>query len=247
MRLRCDNKPFVCNDYETRLERNMANTSHAYTSDEQTFIEKNHASDIDPMVLTQIYQEHINLAIWQNELTTAIEAESKHILTTSPHFKAVLTAEADNIEAALIDHSEPLNKSPKLCQYIGTLVDMFSTLFELKRVGLRISALDKAMCPKFHVDNVPCRLVTTFTGPGSQWLENAFVDRSKLGAGSLGIADEESGIMPNVECINQLSSGDVALFKGEGWFNNQGKGIVHRSPAVEEHQKRLVLTLDFME
>jgi hypothetical protein len=37
----------------------------------------------------------------------------------------------------------------------------------------------------------------------------------------------------------------VALLKGESWENNEGAGLVHRSPAVKSGQQRLLLTLDF--
>ena len=122
---------------------------------------------------------------------------------------------------------------------------MFSTLFELKHVGLRLTLVDNAMCPKFHVDKVPCRLVTTFVGPATEWLKHENVDRTKLGSGSNGLPDEKSGIYTNPTDIEQLVSGDVALLKGEGWFNNEHAGLVHRSPSLPPNQKRLVLTLDF--
>ena len=50
------------------------------------------------------------------------------------------------------------------------LVEMFSILFDVDQVGLRLRILDKAMCPKFHVDRVHCRLVTTYTGLATEWL-----------------------------------------------------------------------------
>ena len=135
----------------------------------------------------------------------------------------------------------------ELCQQVSLLVDMFCTLFELKRVGLRLMVLDRSMCPKFHVDKVPCRLVTTLSGIATQWLDHQVVDRDKLGAGSNGLPDEESGLFEQQSHINQLSVGDVALLKGEGWFDNEGAGLVHRSPALNSNDRRLLLTLDFID
>lgn len=103
------------------------------------------------------------------------------------------------------------------------------------------------MCPTFHVDKIPCRLVTTFTGSTTQWLDNNVIDRSKLGAGSKGLPDEESGLLQSQNDINQLSVGDVALLKGEGWFKNEGGGLVHRSPNLPHKNRRLLLTLDFID
>ncbi|WP_428354217.1 DUF1826 domain-containing protein [Methyloprofundus sp.] len=37
-----------------------------------------------------------------------------------------------------------------------------------------------------------------------------------------------------------------ALLKGERWEGNENAGLVHRSPAINEGERRLLLTLDFM-
>ena len=101
------------------------------------------------------------------------------------------------------------------------------------------------MCPRFHVDHVPCRLITTYTGVTTQWLPHTSVDRSKLGKGNNGKKDEESGLFgqstdTTTLCWRCRSS------KGESWYSNSGGGLVHRSPHVEDtNSKRLLLTLDF--
>jgi len=105
--------------------------------------------------------------------------------------------------------------------------------------------LNKAMCPRFHVDQVPCRLVTTYHGVATQWLPNDLVDRSKLGRGSNGKPDSESGLYSHESDIEQLSSGDVALLKGERWSGNENAGLVHCSPVTSFNETRLLLTLDF--
>ena len=98
----------------------------------------------------------------------------------------------------------------------------------------------------FHVDKIPCRLVTTYQGVATQWLNHSDVNRSKLGTGNLGKPDEESGLFKSLNNINQLKQGDVALLKGEYWDENEGAGLVHRSPAVAANEQRLLLTLDFI-
>lgn len=128
---------------------------------------------------------------------------------------------------------------------VSELVEMFCCLFDLEQVGLRLTILDRAMCPKFHVDRVPCRLVSTYSGIATEWLPHSDVDRSKLGQGSLGLSDENSDLYRNKSDINQLFCGDVGLLKGESWVNNEGGGLVHRSPQLINGKKRLLLTLDF--
>ena len=122
---------------------------------------------------------------------------------------------------------------------------MFCCLFDLKRVGLRLTTLHHAMCPRFHVDNIPYRLVTTYGGTGTQWLPHHVVDRRKLGTGNQGLSDDLSGLYKNGTTVEQLVCADVALLKDEGWQGNENAGLVHRSPALKPAEKRLLLTLDF--
>lgn len=199
----------------------------------------------EPMVLTNIYQEHCNIAIWKRELANNIQQDVNEYLKSNRGLQASMTLAPEN--AAAVIHKELGGKqiTAALSENIAELVDIFCCLFELDRVGLRLTALDQAMCPRFHVDHVPARLVTTFQGSATQWLPHNKIDRSKLGHASQGKSDDESGLFKSRNDIQQLSSGDVALLKGEGWQGNEGAGLVHRSPALEEGGKRLLLTLDF--
>ena len=116
------------------------------------------------------------------------------------------------------------------------LVSAFACLLGAKRIGVRLRLLDKAMCPRFHVDHVPVRLITTYAGIGSQWLREGVMDRRQLSQ-----ADAEP-----TERIEQIHCGEVALLKGEKWRGNEGYGLIHRSPALAANERRLILTLDWL-
>ena len=134
----------------------------------------------------------------------------------------------------------------KAAEDITKLADVFCNLFNCEKVSLRFGTLDHAMCPRFHVDMVQCRLITTYHGVATEWLQHSKVDRTKLGLGNKGRPDEESGIYQKSDDIEHLEEGHVALLKGESWSGNEGAGLVHRSPKVESvNQKRLLLTIDF--
>ncbi len=94
------------------------------------------------------------------------------------------------------------------------------------------------MCPRFHVDHVPLRLITTYAGAASEWLREDAMSRRRLG---------EAAAEPfDAALIEQLNAGEVALFKGEKWQGNEGAGIIHRSPLAAPDKKRLILTLDWL-
>ncbi|GAC34971.1 DUF1826 domain-containing protein [Paraglaciecola polaris] len=197
-------------------------------------------------VLPDIYQEQNNLVIWQRTLSKDLLEHIAQCIEQNPRLNVEKAIIASSISDDLSMALAPLGFNGDLIENIGSLVDMFCCLFDLKRAGLRLKVLEQAMCPRFHVDWVPCRLVTSFCGPGTQWLTNEAVDRTKLGTGNNGLSDDQSGIYVDDRSIQAMTSGDVALLKGEGWFENEGAGLVHRSPPNSANEKRLLLTLDFI-
>ncbi|MBN7796086.1 DUF1826 domain-containing protein [Parahaliea mediterranea] len=199
----------------------------------------------DPDALAGIYRDEVNLAVWQRQPDPSLAAEARWLLADQGFNGLKLTLPTARL--ASFDRFLPgLESCPRLRADLHLLSDMFSCLFDLQCVGLRLGALTSAMCPKFHVDRVTCRLICTYTGAGTEWLPNHSVDRGKLGVASGGLDDAASGLYPSPRAIQQLAAGDVALLKGEAWQGNEGAGLVHRSPAVETGQPRLLLTLDAM-
>jgi len=204
------------------------------------------AKSNNPSIFADIYEEDTNIAIWQRDLSSEIGHSIEKLLASNRSYQASFIAAPENIFNQLIENDAALSNAHALCENIAELVEMFCVLFDLKEVGLRLTALDRAMCPRFHVDWVPCRLVCTYHGVASEWLLHNVVDRSKLGTGNNGLDDEESGLFNDMNDINQLNIGDVAILKGERWQGNAGAGLVHRSPQVPELSNRLLLTLDFV-
>ncbi len=203
--------------------------------------------DTQHAVLTDIYQEDTNMVVWKRNLANNLEQAADAIIESQPTLEKLLVVSPKEAFDAI---KKVLGSSPEaevLAEDIAYLVDMFCCLFDLKRGALRMTVLDRAMCPRFHVDRVPCRLVTTYQGIATEWLPHNVADRSKLGTGNMGKPDELSGLFEHISDIQQLKSGDVGLMKGELWHNNEGAGLIHRSPQVPNNTRRLVLTLDFMD
>jgi len=196
-------------------------------------------------VLADIYREEVNISVWQRRLPEALSNAAEHLLLERPHLQISRSVSTRNAYEILVESLGATAEPAALATDIAELADMFCFLFDLKYVGLRLTALDHAMCPRFHVDWVPCRLVTTYQGRATQWLAHDRVDRSKLGSGNGGKPDEQSGLFSDADDIQQIRQGDVALLKGEGWAGNEEAGLVHRSPQLNAGARRLLLTLDF--
>ncbi|MGO1792230.1 MAG: DUF1826 domain-containing protein [Oceanisphaera sp.] len=188
-----------------------------------------------PSVFTHIYEPDCQLAIWHRSLPVTA---GDYALELNRHHHVInmreLLAPAE-VSAVLSTRLPNLPGRDGLAADVQQLAEMFACLFDLNRIGLRLASLQTAMCPRFHVDRVPCRLVTTYSGPGTHWLDG--VQRNQL----LNAAGQEPAQW------QRLVLGEVALMKGDGWQDNDGQGLWHRSPPVPTGYRRLFLSLDFAE
>jgi len=198
-----------------------------------------------PTVFADIFKEQTNIAVWQRELSNKLQLAAQDFLDSSPIDGKTVTVPANNTLSSISNLFSGTNQQ-ELHEDVAELVNMFCDLFGLKQAGLRFTVLDRAMCPRFHTDKIPCRLVTTYHGIATEWLPHQAADRKKQGTGNNGKPDDQSGLYSKNSDIQQLSCGDVALLKGENWEGNENVGLIHRSPAVAAGERRLLLTLDFV-
>ena len=119
---------------------------------------------------------------------------------------------------------------------IMELADVLNTLLGCDRVGVRLATLNMPMCPRFHVDQIPCRLLSTISGPATQWIPNDDVDQALFAARTDDTLPVRAG-----KTFSQLSAGSWSLLKGGSWDEHFG-GVVHRSP--HQSHERLLLSID---
>jgi hypothetical protein len=197
----------------------------------------------DIQVLTEVLRDEVNLAVWQRRLPAQIEDFAAALLAQGESLAQSMTLElatpdsAPNLDGLVAQYADLPGQAAFLAD-VAWLVRAYACLLDAERIGLRLRVLDKAMCPRFHVDHVPLRLITSYAGVGSQWLEEGGMPRARLGDGSAEPQD--------VAAIRQLQAGQVALAKGEKWQGNEGRGLIHRSPQPPAGERRLLLTLDWL-
>lgn len=197
-----------------------------------------------PEVLTEVLQDGINLAVWQRRLPVHIQDFAQAVLSLNEPLSESLALDVAGGEAApdlraLASGYTDVQGHAGFIADVSWLVSAYACLLGAERVGVRLRAMDKAMCPRFHVDHVPMRLITTYAGSGSQWLTERAMDRAQLGPRDIAL--------PEPAQIQQLQCGEVALLKGERWSGNEGRGLIHRSPPLARDERRLILTLDWLD
>ena len=193
-----------------------------------------------PEVFARILEDDINLTVWQRQLPLHIADFAALLLSLQQSLAESLVVELANDEApvnlgGLAANFSDLEGYEGFVADVSWLISAFACLLGARRIGVRVRALDKAMCPRFHVDHVPVRLITTYAGVGSQWLHEDAMGREQLG---------QAHVEP--EGYQQMLGGEVALLKGEKWRGNEGSGLIHRSPQLAPGARRLILTLDWL-
>lgn len=193
-------------------------------------------------VLTDVLHDGVNLALWQRRLAPQVEDFVQLLLAQPLEVAESLQVEigADEVlrMPPLLSAQADLHGHGAFVADVAWLVQAFACLLDARRVGLRLRSLTKPMCPRFHVDHVPVRMISTYAGVASEWLTEGDMDRRRLGDAQA--EPQDSG------CIQQMAAGWVALAKGEKWLGNEGAGLIHRSPTPESGERRLLLTLDWL-
>lgn len=194
-----------------------------------------------PMALSGILEDGVNLAVWERRLPLHIVEFGALLVALNEPLADSLVIELNNEDAVpnlqgLASSCRDLEGYEGFIADVSWLVSAFACLLGAKRIGVRLRLLDKAMCPRFHVDHVPVRLITTYAGVGSQWLREGVMDRRQLSQPDA----EPTGRIEQIHC------GEVALLKGTKWHGNEGYGLIHRSPALKADERRLILTLDWL-
>jgi len=210
---------------------------------DQPLLTRQQHQGVTPQTLTRILEDQSNLAVWQRQLPVHIADFVQLVLSLNEPLAESLCLELPDEDAepdlaGLASGLRDLQGFEGFISDLKWLISAFACLMGARRIGVRLRVLDKAMCPRFHVDYVPVRLITTYAGIGSQWLEEGAMDRAQLGQANAEPQDAAS--------IRQLNSGDVALLKGEKWHGNEGFGLIHRSPQPAPGERRLLLTLDWL-
>ncbi|MEM8736824.1 MAG: DUF1826 domain-containing protein [Planctomycetota bacterium] len=185
----------------------------------------------DPTVLRSIKQEECSLTIWERtplaRMEQLLEGAPKDIrLDTS------LAGIGSSFSNALVTHgfAKPF-AHPLLVEDVSGLAELYCSILGIDELEVRLEVVTTNSCRKFHADYVTARLITTYVGAGSNWLDADDADRVK------------EGLEPRK--IHSLTTGDVGIFKGKLAL---GRPAIHRSPPIAgTGQKRLLLALNPIE
>ncbi len=183
---------------------------------------------VSPHVLSAIRGEDCNLTVWERPAEPALATLLKGELA-DVRFAAALSALEATLETELTDAGYPATEARSaLAADVIALAERYADIMQLDAVSVRLAIVTTNSCRKFHADYVKARLITTYVGTGTQWIDAE--DAARIARG------EEP------QRINTFKAGDVGLFKGKMLTQTPA---IHRSPPIEDSgETRLMLVLD---
>jgi hypothetical protein len=148
--------------------------------------------------------------------------------------RAVVRLSADGVPDIEALALPPAFAHPALRRELAFLLELYGDLLGCTAIGLRIERLERAMCPGWHVDRTGIRLLRTWCGPGTQWLDDPWIDPRGLPGSAAGAT-----------ATGQARPFDILLLKGSAWQGNAAGGAIHRSPQVDPGSgPRILVALD---
>lgn len=197
--------------------------------------------------LKQIQRRGIELCVWRRRpLPELVSCFSNHLLEHTIDLQATGSATVATVNRLL--EGFPSQDCRRLLRDdIVSLAEALAEVAKARCFDFRLERIDDDMCRRFHVDQYPCRLLCTYAGPATQWLENADVNRDRLGAQGRHFPHPNTNMIRPGGRIRRMRAFDVAILKGALWNDGRSLGAVHRSPPVtRRNAKRLLLRIDVL-
>jgi len=192
-------------------------------------------------VFDALAADHVNVACWLRDLPQPVAKACE----------AIALAGIDEVDVTDRPSRLPLEHALRpfagaahawLHRDLERAVALVSRAARARALRFTFGSVAHDKCRKFHCDMLRYRLVTTYAGPGTEWLADEDVDRDAL-ARLIPCAETSNRLVVRAPgSVNRAHAGDVLLMKGA--MDARCGGAVHRSPPIEASgERRLFLAI----
>lgn len=193
--------------------------------------------------MQEICSPAYNILTFSRPVQPEIEAFVLH-LSRLPLSPVRQTLPAAEIAQAMSDQLAPACRGHEagfaaLVEDIDRLARRFSEVARSPTLRLWFATVSDNMCRLFHTDAVALRLLCTYLGPGTQWVEENNVNWDRINE------PRNEARVRDLEQVQQCAPFEVAVLKGAMYDHNDGQAVLHRSPSVAGGSAtRVLLRLD---
>ena len=119
-------------------------------------------------------------------------------------------------------------------QWLEDMADVCKTFCELEKIETVSFQLGtQRACRRYHIDNVPKRMLVTYAGKGTEWLPDEAADREAFLSG-----EPNEKIIKDPSALQFINQWDVAVFRGGP------EGVLHRTPDAALNGPSILMKLD---
>ena len=145
-------------------------------------------------------------------------------LVASPFWASGIVQKNDalnDIETILADTISPeLQKQAFYEVWVDDMANVANVFCKIEKSdSIKLWVGTNRGCSRYHVDNVPRRLLVTYDGKGTEWLPDEAVDRAAYTKGQ-----PNELILKDPSSRQFISEWDIAVFRGGNG------GLLHRTP-----------------
>jgi Protein of unknown function (DUF1826) len=181
-------------------------------------------------VLEQLHQDQVSLVSWHRELPSGVDAQLVAWARRCPaQFDEIVSMPSYDLSAATRGLAEPARAW--LTMDVAILLARLAHLAHARRLRVFFGAVRTDQCRKFHVDYLRYRLITTYVGPGTEWVPDDAVRREALDHPLDCPCDANKEIVRDASAVRHAVPGEVIVMKGAR--HQSHRGAVHRSPPIE--------------
>lgn len=178
----------------------------------------------------RLTQGEVNLVSWHRELPSGLDAQLVDWAKRFPaQFDEIVCVSSYELSAATRGLAEPARAW--LTMDVAILIARLAHLADARRLRVSLGAVRTDRCRKFHVDYLRYRLVTTYVGPGTEWVPDAAVRREALDHPQDCPCNANKEIVRDPSAVRHAVPGEVIVMKGA--LHPGHHGAVHRSPPIE--------------
>jgi len=193
----------------------------------------------EALALRRLARDGVDLVSWPRSLPPGLGAHLAAWARGEPrYFDEIVSPRAYDLSPATEGIAEAARAW--ITADVAMLVARLAQVADARRVRVSFGVVRTDQCRKFHVDFVRYRLVTTYVGPGTEWLPESAVSREALQHPADCPCDANREIVRDAAAVRHAGVGEVILMKGA--LHPGSPGAVHRSPPIEASgRSRVVL------
>lgn len=194
-----------------------------------------------PVALSSLQDKNCSLVGWRRDIPPDVTSGlGTWVSSTQGRVEQLVHSPSERLSWAMNGLTSSVRSW--LHDDIQALLEVLFDVAAPHAAAVKFGVVTTNQCRKFHVDYVNFRLITTYLGPGTDWLTNDNVNRDILEDPPEDHNEANALIVKDTRQIRRAAAGEVLLMKGARHDN--GVGLVHRSPPIENTgAKRAVLVI----